>query len=189
MEISGQSLIEADINTVWAGLNDPEVLQASIPGCESLEATGENQFKATVSIKIGPVKARFQGEVTLKDLNPPNGYVIVGSGSAGPMGAAKGNAEVTLSRESQGTRLDYTVNADLSGKIAQLGGRLIQSTAGVLAKQFFKNFSTQIEKPALTTPASNLSQSTNTVTGTSNIWIYIGIGAVLLGIIAYVVTA
>lgn len=182
MEIKGSSVIAADKETVWQGLNDPNILQASIPGCESLEAIGENQFKATVATRIGPVKARFSGQVELQDLNPPNGYAIVGSGSAGGMGAAKGTAKVALSEDPEGTRLDYLVDAELSGKIAQLGGRLIQSTAGVLAGQFFGNFSNQISGP----DASGAAAMSKEPSG-SGLWLYLGIGVALLAILAYVI--
>jgi len=147
MEIKGDSLIAADQNAVWKGLNDPEMLRQSIPGCESLEKTGENKFKATVVTRIGPITAKFNGEVELQDLNPPNSYTITGSGSAGAMGSAKGKAFVTLTPKGEDTHLDYRVEADISGKIAQLGGRLIQSTAGVLAGQFFNKFSAIVGNP------------------------------------------
>lgn len=140
MKISGETVIAADQQTVWRGLNDPEVLRRSIPGCESLEKTGENAFRATVVTRIGPVSAKFEGRVQLTDLDPPNGYTLNGSGSAGPMGAAKGAARVTLTPHPDGTQLSYDVDADLSGKIAQLGARLVQSAAGVIAGQFFTRF-------------------------------------------------
>lgn len=147
MEIKGENLIAATQAQVWEGLNDPEVLRRSIPGCESLEKTGDNQFKATVVTRIGPITARFNGQVELTDLDPPNGYTIVGSGAAGAMGGAKGKARVTLAPESDATRLTYLVDVDVSGRIAQLGGRLIQSTAGVLAGQFFNAFATAVGGP------------------------------------------
>lgn len=149
MKITGENVIAADQQTVWRGLNDPEVLRQSIPGCESLEKTGENSFKATVVTRIGPVSARFEGDVQLSDLNPPHGYTLNGSGSGGPMGNAKGSARVMLSPHPDGTRLTYDVDAEMSGKIAQLGARLIQSTAGVLAGQFFTRFSDVVaDRPA-----------------------------------------
>ena len=177
MEITGENTIAADIETVWKGLNDPEILRLSIPGCESLERTGENRFKATVVTKIGPITARFNGEVELQDLNPPTSYTIVGTGSAGAMGAAKGKAYVTLKEVPEGTHLGYKVDADISGRIAQLGGRLIQSTAGILAGQFFKTFSNRVsgeEAPVQTTPKGGVP-----------VWVYIVGGLVVLGLIAY----
>lgn len=144
MEIKGDNLIAATQEQVWNGLNDPEVLRESIPGCESLEKIGDSQFKATIVIRIGPITARFSGEVELADLDPPRGYTIIGSGNAGAMGGARGKAFVSLAPEGSGTRLTYRVDADISGRIAQLGGRLIQSTAGVLAGQFFGKFANKV---------------------------------------------
>ncbi len=148
MKITGENVIAAEPSVVWAGLNDPETLKQSIPGCESLEQTADNQFKATVVTKIGPISARFNGNVELSDLDPPNGYTLSGSGSAGPMGNAKGKARVVLSPVDGGTELAYEIDADVTGKIAQLGARLIKSTAGVLAGQFFKNFGEIVAGPS-----------------------------------------
>jgi len=140
MKISGENIIAADQQTVWEGLNNPEILRQSIPGCESLQLVGENQFKATVTTRVGPIKAKFDGAVELSDLNPPHGYTLSGSGSAGAMGNAKGLARVTLVANGDGTTLTYDVDAEVNGKIAQMGSRLIKSTAGLLAGQFFRRF-------------------------------------------------
>ena len=148
MKITGENIIAADKETVWRGLNDPEVLRQAIPGCEELQTVGENAFKAIVTTRIGPVTARFEGQVALGDLNPPHGYTLSGGGSAGPMGNAKGAAKVKLEQVPEGTKLTYEVDAEITGKIAQLGARLIQSTAGVLAGQFFKKFAQAVAVPA-----------------------------------------
>ena len=140
MKISGENTIAADPQTVWEGLNDPEVLRQSIPGCDSLELVGENKFKSIVTLRIGPITAKFDGAVELSDLNPPNGYTLSGSGSAGAMGNAKCLARVALTPNGAGTKLTYDVDAQVNGKIAQMGSRLIKSTAGLLAGQFFKRF-------------------------------------------------
>lgn len=141
VDMSGEERIEAPIETVWAALNDPEILRACIPGCESLEKTSETELAATVSLKIGPIKAKFQGEVELKNLNPPNSYTIAGEGKGGIAGFAKGGADVTLAEDGpDATVLTYTAKADVGGKIAQLGSRLIQSTSKKLASQFFSEF-------------------------------------------------
>ena len=140
MKITGENIIAADKETVWQGLNDPEILRRAIPGCEELQTVGENAFKAIVTTRIGPVSARFEGQVSLSDLNPPHGYTLSGGGSAGPMGNARGAAKVKLETVAEGTKLTYEVDAEITGKIAQLGARLIQSTAGVLAGQFFRKF-------------------------------------------------
>ena len=148
MKITGENIIAADKETVWRGLNDPEVLRQAIPGCEELQTIGENAFKAVVTTRIGPVTARFEGQVALGELNPPHGYTLSGGGSAGPMGNARGAAKVKLEQVAEGTKLTYEVDAEITGKIAQLGARLIQSTAGVLAGQFFKKFAQAVAVPA-----------------------------------------
>lgn len=155
MKMSGTREIAAPQAEVWQKLNDLEVLKRCIPGCESLERTGENDLKATVALKIGPVAARFNGAVMLSDLDPPNGYRISGSGSGGVAGSAKGGANVRLKPAASGTELSYDVDADVAGKIAQLGGRLIDATAASLANQFFDRFRTEFSAPAPLTEAMN----------------------------------
>ena len=143
--IDGEERIEAPISKVWAALNDVDVLKECIPGCESLEKTSENEMAATVTLKIGPIKARFNGEVELKNLNPPHGYTIQGEGKGGIAGFAKGGADVTLEEESpEVTILRYEAKADVGGKIAQLGSRLITSTSKKLAGQFFSTFNEKV---------------------------------------------
>lgn len=147
MNIEGEELIKAPIDKVWAGLNDPKILRACIPGCESLEKKSDTEFAAVVVLKIGPIKARFNGEVELKDLNPPHGYRIVGEGKGGIAGFAKGGADVHLTEEGpEQTRLNYEAKADVGGKIAQLGSRLITSTSKKLASQFFSEFNKKVSK-------------------------------------------
>lgn len=140
MKLTGENRIKAPPHAVWRALNDPDVLRRSIPGCESLEKISDTEFKATVGTKIGPVQARFTGQVQLTDLDPPNGYTISGSGSGGMAGNAKGGAKVRLEPDGDGTRLTYDVDAQVTGKLAQLGSRLIDSTAKMLAGQFFNRF-------------------------------------------------
>jgi len=149
--IEGEERIAAPIDKVWAALNDPEVLKESIPGCESLEKKSDTELAATVVLKIGPIKATFQGEVTLLNLNPPHSYTIQGEGKGGIAGFAKGGADVTLSEDGADTTvLKYAAKADVGGKIAQLGSRLIDSTSRKLAGQFFSTFG---EKVGGTQPA------------------------------------
>ncbi len=140
MKITGEQTIAAKPDRVWQGLNDPEVLRQSIPGCKSFVRTGDNAFKTTIETKVGPVKAVFNGDVQLSDLDPPHGYRLSGRGSAGSMGNAKGSARVRLIPDGAGTKLTYDLEADVSGKFAQLGSRLIQGTANLLADQFFTRF-------------------------------------------------
>jgi carbon monoxide dehydrogenase subunit G len=139
--MTGEVVLPADRATVWARLNDAETLKTSIPGCESLEKLSDTEMQAVAKIKIGPVSARFKGKVNLTDLDPPNSYRIAGQGDGGIAGFAKGGANVKLSdADGGGTKLSYDVDAQIGGKIAQLGGRLINSTAKKLADEFFANF-------------------------------------------------
>jgi len=145
MDMTGERRIPAPRTVVWDALNDPEVLKASIPGCESLEKSGETELKATASVKVGPISARFTGKVQLSDINPPNGYRISGEGQGGVAGFAKGGANVSLTEDGADTVLSYTVNAQVGGKLAQLGGRLIDATAKQMADAFFDRFGKQVE--------------------------------------------
>jgi carbon monoxide dehydrogenase subunit G len=141
MDMTGSQRIEATREVVYAALNDVDILRQCIPGCETVEKTSENEMTAKVTLKIGPVKASFSGKVTLSDLDPPNGYTITGEGSGGAAGFAKGGAKVTLEADGEATMLHYTVNAQIGGKLAQLGGRLIDATSKKLAGDFFEKFS------------------------------------------------
>ncbi|HUN10716.1 MAG TPA: carbon monoxide dehydrogenase subunit G [Rhabdaerophilum sp.] len=140
MDMQDSQRIEAPRETVWAALNDPEVLKACIPGCESVEKIGDNELAAKVTLKIGPVKASFAGKVTFSNIDPPNGYTISGEGQGGVAGHARGGADVRLEADGEATILHYTVKAEVGGKIAQLGSRLIDSTAKKLAGEFFEKF-------------------------------------------------
>jgi hypothetical protein len=148
MDMTGERRIPAPRQVVWQALNDPEVLKASIPGCESLEKLSDTEMKATVSVKIGPISARFTGTVHLSDIDPPNGYMISGEGQGGVAGFAKGGAKVRLADADGGTLLRYEVNAQVGGKIAQLGARLIDATAKQMADAFFDRFSAKVAPPA-----------------------------------------
>lgn len=140
MELTGEYRIAASKAKVWAALNDAEILGRCIPGCEELTKSSDTAMSAKVVLKIGPVKARFSGNVTLENLDPPNGYTIVGEGQGGVAGFAKGGADVQLVEDGDETILTYQAKAQVGGKIAQLGSRLIQSTAAKLADKFFVNF-------------------------------------------------
>jgi carbon monoxide dehydrogenase subunit G len=147
MDMSGERHIAASRTAVWAALNDPEILRQCIPGCESLEKQSATEMTARVKLQIGPVRATFNGKVKLSDLDPPNSYRITGEGSGGVAGYAKGGANVALSDEGGGTLMRYDVKADVGGRLAQLGGRLIDSTSKKLADEFFEKFSTLVGGP------------------------------------------
>ena len=158
MELKGEYRIPAPRDQVWAMLNDPAVLRECIPGCESLEGTPAAGFSARVTTKIGPVKATFNGAVALTNVNPPESYTISGEGKGGVAGFAKGGADVHLAADGADTVLTYVANAQVGGKLAQLGSRLIDSTAKKLADQFFACFAERAGAPAssgaATTPAA-----------------------------------
>ncbi|MDC0093784.1 carbon monoxide dehydrogenase subunit G [Alphaproteobacteria bacterium] len=140
MEMSGEYQIPANRSEVWKALNNPIILQASIPGCTELETIDAHHLKATVALKIGPVSAKFKGEVELSDIIEPKSYRISGEGKGGVAGFARGGANVTLEEINDGTLLKYKVDAKIGGKLAQLGSRLIDSTSKKLAGKFFDNF-------------------------------------------------
>ncbi|CVI24947.1 conserved hypothetical protein [Agrobacterium fabacearum CFBP 5771] len=144
MDMTGQQLIEASKEEVWAALNDTDVLKSCIPGCQELVRSSDTEMSAVAVVKVGPVKARFQGAVTLSDLDPPNGYKITGEGQGGVAGFAKGVATVHLETVEGGTLLNYSVDAQIGGKLSQLGGRLIDITAKQMSGQFFKRFAEEI---------------------------------------------
>ena len=144
MTMTGEVQLPASRQTVWEKLNDPEVLKACIPGCEELIKEGENGFRAVATTKVGPVKARFKGNVQLTDLDPPNGYKISGEGDGGVAGFAKGGATVSLTEKDGGTLLTYNVEAQIGGKLAQLGQRLVNGAAKKLADDFFTKFAAAV---------------------------------------------
>ncbi len=145
MTMAGEQLLTAPREKVWAALNDTEVLKACIPGCETLEKLSDTEFMAVATNKIGPVKARFKGKVRLTDLDPPNGYKISGEGDGGIAGFAKGGAVVVLTEKDGGTLLSYNVEAQIGGKLAQLGQRLINGVAKKLADDFFVKFAAAVK--------------------------------------------
>ncbi|WP_395454624.1 carbon monoxide dehydrogenase subunit G [Azospirillum melinis] len=147
MDMSGSHRIEASRDAVWAALNDPDILRQCIPGCEEVVRQSDTEMTAKVVAKVGPVSAKFAGKVTLSDLDPPNGYTITGEGSGGAAGFGKGGATVTLADDGSATLLSYTAKAQVGGKLAQIGSRLVDATARKMAEEFFARF-TQIVGPA-----------------------------------------
>ena len=196
MEIKGEYKIAAPREKVFAALNDQAVLQACIPGCESLEKTSDTEMKAKVRLRIGPVSASFTGKVTLSDIDPPNGYKISGEGQGGAAGFAKGGAVVSLREDGGETVLAYNVDAQVGGKIAQVGARLIDGTAKKLADEFFGKFAAMVGGPPPATEVAGASSAGEVVSPPSpppaasaaaqrgyRHWLVIGIGAAVLIVI------
>ena len=154
MEMTGEYRIPASREKVWEALNDPEILKQSIPGCDELVKESDTEMSAKVSAKVGPVSAKFSGKVQLSDIDPPNGYKISGEGTGGVAGFAKGGAEVKLAEDGNETVLTYTATATVGGKLAQIGSRLIDSTAKKMADDFFGKFAEAVGGPAEEAPAA-----------------------------------
>jgi len=144
MEMSGEERIPASQADTWAALNDPEMLKACVPGCEAIDRTAENEYQVLMVARIGPVSAKFKGKLTLSDINPPQSYSISFEGQGGAAGFAKGGAQVRLSPEGENTKLSYDVKANVGGKLAQIGSRLVDAAAKKVANDFFKNFNQKV---------------------------------------------
>ena len=157
MEMTGEFRIPAPRQRVWEGLNDPEILKCSIPGCQAIEKLSDTEFTAKVLAQVGPVKANFAGKVKLSDLDPPQSYTIAGEGSGGVAGFAKGSAKVNLDEDGGATVLHYAVQAHVGGKLAQIGSRLIDSVARRMAENFFTRFVAAVapEQPAMAAGAAD----------------------------------
>jgi len=148
MDLTGEHRINAPRAVVWAGLNDPETLKQSIDAVEEITKVSDSEFDALAVVKVGPVKAKFKGKITLSDIDPPNGYTITGEGQGGAAGFAKGSAKVNLEEADGGTLLKYTVNAQIGGKLAQIGSRLVDGAARKYADEFFAAFGAVVEARA-----------------------------------------
>jgi len=184
MELQGERLIPASVDTTWAALNDPDVLRACIAGCESLERTGDDALTAMVALKIGPVSARFKGSLKLTNIQPPNSYTINFDGQGGVAGFGKGSADVALTAEGAQTRLKYAARAQVGGKMAQVGSRLIDAAAGKITEDFFKAFEAHLGAglvPAGVEPSAVVAEG-----GIGKVWWLIG-ATVLLAILYFVI--
>ncbi len=188
MEFTGRYFIAAPPQAVWDGLFDPSILKACIPGCEALEQTGASDFAARVGVKIGPMKASFQGKVTLREQEPPRRCVLAGEGQGGAAGFAQGEATVLLAPAEGGTELRYSARAQVGGKLAQIGQRLIDAAARQLADQFFARFSQAVAPPSLPPSAAAPGVSSRPDTASPLIWMT-GLAAVviILGLMLMVV--
>jgi carbon monoxide dehydrogenase subunit G len=189
MELQGERLIPASVDTTWASLNDPEVLKACIAGCESLERTGEDTMTAVVALKVGPVSARFKGKLAMTNVTPPSGYTINFDGQGGVAGFGKGSADVALTAQgATQTLLKYTARATVGGKMAQVGSRLIDATAGKVTDDFFKAFEAHLQAAAAPAGASAPSTAVDTAGSDGGVarigWL---IGAVVVLAIVYFV--
>ena len=184
MEMTGEYRIPAPIETVWEALNNPEILARAVPGCEKIDKLSDTEMTATVSAKVGPVKAKFKGTVTLSDIDAPNGYTLTGEGKGGVAGFAKGTARVSLVADGDVTILSYEVEAKVGGKLAQIGSRLIDSTAKKLAGEFFGTFSEIVgaERLGEVAPAAAETTSEPGLLQKPTTWIAIG---VVIAAIAY----
>ena len=191
MKMTDEIRIEASREKVFAALNDPDILRQAIPGCQELDQISDAELTATVQAKVGPVKAKFKGQVTLSDIVPPESYVISGEGKGGAAGFAKGGAKVTLAEDGSATILTYEVDAEVGGKLAQIGNRLIEGTSKKLAGEFFEAFSAlvseagpQIDADTATAPAPEPASETTKAPGGISPWVWmIGGGiAIILGI-------
>lgn len=159
MEMQGSRTLAVSQQQAWDGLNDPEVLKASIPGCEKVERTGDHSFDVGVAVKVGPVAARFKGKITLADIRPPESYALTFDGQGGAAGFGKGTAQVRLAPQGPGCELSYSVKAQVGGKIAQVGQRLIDGVARSMAEDFFKRFEAEMQRRHPTAQAATAASS------------------------------
>lgn len=189
MELQGERLIPATVQQTWDALNNPEALKACIAGCESLERTGDDGFTAVVAVKVGPVSAKFKGNLKMTNVVAPNSYTINFDGQGGVAGFGKGSADVALTEESGQTRLKYTARAQVGGKMAQVGSRLIDAAAGKIAEDFFKAFEAKLGEmypaPVAATAAVPVAPAANSAPSTNDnnklLWWVIGAVVVIAG--------
>ena len=187
--MTGEQLIPASQQDTWAALNDPDVLKACVPGCESITLVNENEYQVQMTSKIGPVSAKFRGRLSLSDIKPPHSYSLAFEGQGGAAGFAKGAAQVKLAGEKDQTRLSYDVKANVGGKLAQIGSRLIDAAAKKVADEFFTNFNkrmsaaedaTVVMHPEHAAPAAALPGISNTTL------IFFAAGALVVFVVALV---
>ena len=178
MEMTGTRTVPASVDATWAALNDPETLKACIPGCESLERSGENELKAAMTARVGPVSARFSGLIRLSDIVPASSYTIRFEGQGGAAGFASGEARVALAAQDSATRIDYTVKAQVGGKLAQIGSRLVDGAAAKIADDFFARFAER-----LTPREARVAQPAAAPTS-RNLWIRLAVAIAIIVAIA-----
>lgn len=170
MDMSNSVVLPAPQPQVWAALNDPEILRQCIPGCETIERVGENAYRVAMTVAIGPVRAKFKGNLGLADIDAPNAYTLQFNGEGGAAGFGKGTARVKLTPEQAGTRLDYTVVAQIGGKIAQLGSRLVDGVSRKMADDFFEKFRVALAASMAPAPDAETAPEPVAVAKTSQRW-------------------
>jgi uncharacterized protein len=178
MELKGERLIPAPLEATWAALNDPEVLKGCIAGCESLERSGADGFQALVAVRVGPVSAKFKGNLKLTDIKAPNSYTINFDGQGGVAGFGKGSADVSLLAEGVSTRLSYLAHAQVGGKMAQVGSRLIDAAAAKIAEDFFTAFEAALKPAGAEAPAPAAAPAK----GNNLVWWVVGAAIVVAAI-------
>ena len=184
MDLKGERLLPAPVETTWAALNDPEMLKSCIAGCESLERTGPDAYQAVVAVKVGPVSARFKGSLQMTDIQAPNRYTLHFDGQGGVAGFGKGSAEVSLAPEGTQTRLSYSAKAQVGGKLAQVGSRLIDAAAGKITEDFFKAFETNLMAQVGAAPAP----APAAAAAPGRQWVWWVVGAAVLAALVYYLT-
>jgi carbon monoxide dehydrogenase subunit G len=188
MQLTSSRNVPASVETTWAALNDPETLKACIPGCESIERISDTEFRVTMTARVGPVSAKFNGRIVLSDIVPPTSYRISFEGQGGAAGFARGDAKVALTPDGAGARLEYTVNAQVGGKLAQIGSRLVDGAAAKVADDFFACFVDRVGGPAATPttqePAAG-SAATRTIgaPATRTMWVRLVVAIVIIVVI------
>jgi uncharacterized protein len=184
MEMTSTRTVPAPVETVWTALNDPETLKACIPGCEAIEPGGENEFKAAMTARVGPVSARFSGRIRLSDIVPQRSYTMSFEGQGGAVGFAKGEAKVTLAAQDAGTRIDYAVKAQVGGKLAQVGSRLIDGAAAKVADDFFARLVERLTPPGAAPEAAATRAAEEAAVRRRRMWIRLALAAALILITA-----
>jgi carbon monoxide dehydrogenase subunit G len=189
MDMQGSRTLAVTQQQAWDALNDPEVLKLCIPGCDKVEVTGPNQYTVGVAVKVGPVSSRFTGKIALSDLNPPQSYTLAFDGQGGVAGFGRGTAQVQLTPAGTGCELGYTVNAQVGGKIAQVGQRLIDGVARSMADDFFKRFDEEMQRrhPSAAAPAEAAADASADVAPQNGIpvWVWVLTALVLLAAILW----
>jgi carbon monoxide dehydrogenase subunit G len=191
MEMNGSRTVPADVATTWRALNDPEVLKACIAGCESVERVSDNEYKLTMTARVGPVSARFSGRIVMSDIVAPTAYTLSFEGQGGAAGFAKGEARVTLSDNHPGTRIDYLAKAQVGGKLAQIGSRLVDGAAAKVADDFFARFVERLAGPPAAADATSASAAlpapteSPTLAAWRSLPVRLAIAAVIAAIMVY----